>query len=184
MIKFTDLRVQKEHLIIAAEVEEIEDYFDDVYIDKIFVDTQDTFITSGPSANTIYSATVSGNLKEFSLTLTSADLNNIDLENTMFFVHVKAKGTPSPSTPCGYDKEYTLGVTFSLCPIYNLTLGYIKEIENTCDIPRSFINAILQLKAVQYSIDSKHFEQAAIYYKKFFKNLGTLGHTNNCGCHG
>ena len=96
MIKFTDLRVQKEHLIIAAEVEEIEDYFDDVYIDKIFVDTQDTFITSGPSANTIYSATVSGNLKEFSLTLTSADLNNIDLENTMFFVHVKAKGTPSP----------------------------------------------------------------------------------------
>ena len=62
MIKFTDLRVQKEHLIIAAEVEEIEDYFDDVYIDKIFVDTQDTFITSGPSANTIYSATVSGNL--------------------------------------------------------------------------------------------------------------------------
>lgn len=183
MIKFTDLRVQKERLTIVAEVREIEHYYDNVYIDKIIVDTQDTFTTSGPSANPIYSVTVNGNLKEFSISLSSTELGGIDINHTMFFVYGVAKGTPAPETPCGYDDVNSVGVTFSMCPIYNKTMGYIKEVENSCEIPKDFINMIIQLKAIQYSVDSGHFTQAVKYYNKFYKNL-SVNTSHTCGCHG
>lgn len=183
MIKFTELLVQKERLTIVAEVREIEDYYDNVYIDKIIVDSQDTFTTSGPSANPIYSVTVNGNEKKVSISLSSTELGGIDMDHTMFFVYGVAKGIPAPGTPCGYDDINSVGVTFSMCPIYNKAMGYIKEVENTCDIPGNFINIIIQLKAIQYSIDSGHFAQAAKYYNKFYKNLSVNSH-HNCGCHG
>ena len=183
MIKFTELRVQKERLTIVAEVREIEHYYDNVYIDKIIVDTQDTFTTSGPSANPIYSVTVNGNLKEFSISLSSTELGGIDINHTMFFVYGVAKGTPAPETPCGYDDVNSVGVTFSMCPIYNKTMGYIKEVENSCEIPKDFINMIIQLKAIQYSVDSGHFTQAVKYYNKFYKNL-SVNTSHTCGCHG
>ena len=184
MIKFTELRVQKGRLTIVAEVREIEDYYDNVYIDKIIIDSQDTFNSSGPSANPIYSVTVDGNQKKFSVSLDSSDLGGINIDNTMFFVYAQAKGVPHPvHTPCGFDDEYSVGVTFSLCPIYNATMGYIKQVENSCEIPRDFINMILQFKAIQYSIDSGHFTQAIAYYNKFYKNL-SVNTYSTCGCHG
>lgn len=183
MIKFTELRVQKERLTIVAEVREIENYYDNVYIDKIIIDSQDTFKTSGPSANPIYSVTVNGNEKKVSISLSSTELGGIDINHTMFFVYGVAKGTPAPETPCGYDDVNSVGVTFSMCPIYNKTMGYIKEVENSCEIPKDFINMIIQLKAIQYSVDSGHFTQAVKYYNKFYKNL-SVNTSHTCGCHG
>ena len=183
MIKFTELRVQKERLTIVAEVREIENYYDNVYIDKIIIDSQDTFNTSGPSANPIYSVTVNGNEKKVSISLSSTELGGIDMDHTMFFVYGVAKGTPAPETPCGYDDVNSVGVTFSMCPIYNKTMGYIKEVENSCEIPKDFINMIIQLKAIQYSVDSGHFTQAVKYYNKFYKNL-SVNTSHTCGCHG
>ena len=184
MIKFTELRVQKERLIIVAEVREIEDYYDNVYIDEILIDTQDTFVTTGPSANVIYSTTVEGNQKKVTLSLSVNDFtdNNIDINKTMFFVYAKAKGIPHPC-PCGFDQETSIGVTFSMCPIYNATMQYVKEVEYTCDIPENFINMYLRFKAIQYSIESGHFTQAIKYYNKFFKGIGVLNF-KSCGCHG
>ena len=183
MIKFTELRVQKERLTIVAEVREIENYYDNVYIDKIIIDSQDTFKTSGPSANPIYSVTVNGNEKKVSISLSSTELGGIDMNHTMFFVYGVAKGTPAPETPCGFDDTNSVGVTFSMCPIYNKTMGYIKEVENSCEIPKEFINMIIQLKAIQYSVDSGHFTQAVKYYNKFYKNL-SVNTSHTCSCHG
>lgn len=183
MIKFTELRVQKEHFTIVAEVKEIEDFYDNVYIDKIIIDTQDTFTTSGPSANPIYSVTLDGNQKTYSASLSSTELDNIGMDNTMFFVYAVAKGTPAPETPCGYDNINTLGVTFSMCPIVNRFMGYVKQVENTCEIPKDFINLMLQQKAIQYSISSGHFIQAIDFYKKFYSNIN-VNAFSRCGCHG
>lgn len=183
MIKFTELQVQNGRLVVVAEVSE-EQYYTNVYIDEVIIDTQDTFNTTGPSANPIYSAIISGNQKKVTLSLSSTDLNNVGVDNTMFFVYIKVKGTPSPNTPCGGDNEYTLGVTFSLCPIYNATMGYIKEINNTCDIPKNFIDMILRFKAIQYSVESGHFLDAIKYYNQFFRNVNVRGAVKKCGCHG
>lgn len=183
MIKFTDLRVHKGHLIITAEVREIKNYYDNVYISKIKIDSQDTFITSGPSSSLIYeSQTFESGTKKVTLDLAPQNFNgDIDMNKTMFFVYAIPGGAPADDVPCGFDPTVSVGVTFALCPIYNETMQYIKSIEGTCDIPTGFIDMILQFKAIQYSINSGHFTQAIKYYNKFYKNLSV---SNSCGCHG
>lgn len=54
MIKFTDLRVTKDgkQLIIGAKVKE-DSYYNDVYIDKVIIDTEETFSPTGPSSQGI-----------------------------------------------------------------------------------------------------------------------------------
>ena len=56
MIQFTDLRVTKDgkKLIIGAKVKEAS-YYDNVYIDKVIIDTEETFVSTGPSSDPIYS---------------------------------------------------------------------------------------------------------------------------------
>lgn len=184
MIKFTDLRVQKGHLIITAEVREINNYYDNVYIQQIKIDSQDTFNSSGPSSSLIYESPVySEGTKTVTLDLTPIDLGNLDIDRTMFFVYAIAGGSPAPGTPCGFDETPSVGVTFSLCPIYKETMQYVKEVENECLLPKNLINMILQFKAIQYSINSGHFTQAIKYYNKFYKNL-SVSTTSTCGCHG
>jgi len=185
MIKFTELRVHNGHLLITAEVREIEHYYDNVYIDSIKIDTQDTFVSTGPSSNLIYEYTTAGNVKEVTLDLSAVTLGLTEdqMLRTMFFVYAIAKGAPHPSTPCGFDNVTSTGVTFALCPIYNETMQYVKEVENTCELPKGLINMILQLKAIQYSIDSGHYTQAIKYYNKFYKTFDASVVTP-CGCHG
>ena len=184
MIKFTELRVHKGHLLITAEVRDLE-YYDNVYISQIKIDSQDTFDTHGPSSNLIYESEIfESGTKKVTLVLDSSSFNgDIDINKTMFFVYAVAGGTPTPNTPCGLDPCVSVGVTFALCPIYNETMQYVKQIENTCEIPQPFVNLILQYKAIQYSINSGHFTQAIKYYNKFYKNL-EVSTTKTCGCNG
>ena len=165
MIKFTELRVHKGHLIITAEVRQTKDYYDNVYIQQIKIDTQDTFSSSGPSDHLVYESEIfQDNPRFISLDLGPTDFNrNIDMDKTMFFVYAVAGGYPSPNTPCGFDDTISVGVTFSLCPLYNETMWYVKEVENSCEIPKNFVNLILQFKAIEYSINSGHFTQAIKY---------------------
>lgn len=184
MIKFTELRVNRGKLFISVKVRDF-DFCNNIFIDKIKIDTQATFKDTGPSESAIivYSSTNEENKKEWSGYFTSEQLGNVDMNNTMFFVYAIAKGCPSPDTPCGMDCINSVGVTFSLCPIYNETMQYVKEVENSCELPKNFINFILQFKAIQYSINSGHFNQAITYYNKFYKNLKT-GTGKPCGCNG
>lgn len=185
MIKFTELRVHKGHLIITAEVRQTKDYYDDVYINQIKIDTQDTFSSSGPSSNVVYESEVFENHpRRITLDLVSTDFNTeLDMDRTMFFVYAVSGGYPASDVPCGFDDEVSVGITFSLCPIYNETMQYVKRVEDSCELPKDFINMILQFKAIEYSINSGHFTQAVKYYNKFYKNLSRSA-IDSCGCHG
>ena len=62
-------------------------------------------------------------------------------------------------------------------------MRYVKQVEETCELPKDLINLILQFKAIEYSINSGHFTQAIKYYNKFYKSLGRSVF-DSCGCHG
>lgn len=184
MLKFSELRVFRGHLLITVEVQQIENYYDNVYINSIKIDTQDTFKSTGPSGNLIYQTTAPEGSKKFTLDLQARDFNSsINMSKTMFFVYAEPTGIPDPSTPCGLDNAVTLGVTFDKCPILNQTMAYVKEVNNTCEIPNGFINMILQYKAIQYAIDSGHFEEAIKFYNKFYGKI-TNRTFNKCKCNG
>lgn len=56
MIQFNELRVSPDgkKLIIDASVKDLQ-YYNDVYIDAIIIDTQDTYVANGSSTNPIFS---------------------------------------------------------------------------------------------------------------------------------
>lgn len=300
MVEFKELKITPDgkNLIINASIKDLE-YYKDVYIDSVIIDTQDTYLPSGPSSNPIYTKnfisklnykqsflgedfkspvlplkkgdkiissafTVSlrnsalpidytiksinlcntkisnpviptvSTIKNFEITennpvvtiigLDSSnnevrntdpntnwnntqlsveinyetrnfkDINiiipNIDtiiknvFENNLLFVYIKTVGTPAPNTPCGMDNITTLGIVSNLYPLYQHTFSYIKELNNTCSIPKNFINYILQYKAFELAVKTGHYTEAIRYWKKFFMGIEDSVITSNCGCYG
>lgn len=300
MVEFKELKITPDgkNLIINASIKDLE-YYKDVYIDSVIIDTQDTYLPSGPSSNPIYTKnfisklnykqsflgedfkspvlplkkgdkiissafTVSlrnsalpidytiksinlcntkisnpviptvSTIKNFEITennpvvtiigLDSSnnevrntdpntnwnntqlsveinyetrnfkDINiiipNIDttiknvFENNLLFVYIKTVGTPAPNTPCGMDNITTLGIVSNLYPLYQHTFSYIKELNNTCSIPKNFINYILQYKAFELAVKTGHYTEAIRYWKKFFMGIKDSVITSNCGCYG
>lgn len=156
-------------------------YYNNVYIDKIVIDTQDTFTTSGISNNPIYTYQVSGNLKQVQLTIKNEQMDATIDETTMFFVYVVTKGTPSSSTPCGMDNSTTLGVSVNTYSIYRKAINYISQVYNKCDIPKHFIDFILRYRAFQVCLKAKDYRLAITYWKKF-TNSNHISYANGCRC--
>lgn len=123
------------------------------------------------------------NLKSFRIELSELDgIPNI--HNNLFFVYIKTKGTPSADTPCGMDNIVTLGVTSNLYPLYQHAFNYIKDISNTCSIPKNFINFILQYKAFQLSVKIGHYVEAIKQWKRLFNDIKQPITNLNCKCYG
>lgn len=196
MIQFNTLKITQDgkSLIINASVKNL-DYYKDVLIGSIIIDNQDTYSASGPSSNPIYKHSFAGvdlvtgeeigGFKKISLTISAKELqdNNGDLNDDILYIYLVAVGTPSADTPCGMDNINTLGVALNLRPIYNSGMGYIKQVEKSCEIPKEFINFILEYKALDLALKTENYLQANKYWNKFFKNNKVISlNTSSCGC--
>lgn len=55
MLHFNELRITQDgkYLIIDASVDN-QDFYDDIILDSVVIDTQDTYVPNGPSSNPIY----------------------------------------------------------------------------------------------------------------------------------
>lgn len=55
MLHFNELRITKDdkYLIIDASVDN-QDFYDDIILDSVVIDTQDTYVPNGPSSNPVY----------------------------------------------------------------------------------------------------------------------------------
>ncbi len=191
MIQFNELRVTPngEKLVIDASIKGHR-YYDDVYIDTVIIDTQDTYVANGPSTEPVFYHEVvvdedSGleGKKRVRLELDSTSLNT-PLCDTLFFVYVVAKGTPSEDTPCGMDNQTTLGVVANLYPVYRTLVNYMKEVENDCEVPKNFIDTLLRFKAIELSVRTGHYTQAIKYWNKFFRGIKGKTINTGCGCYG
>lgn len=182
MIHFNELRVTPDgkHLIIDVRVLN-ESYYENVYIDSIIIDTQDTYISNGPSSKSLYSTKLTEeNTKNIRLILDTIDLGSL---NNLFFVYVRTKGTPSADTPCGMDNITTMGIVTNMYPFYQQAMNYIGEIADTCSVPQNFIDYILKIKALELAVKTGNYPDAIKYYNKFFKNKeGIIIKKGGCSC--
>lgn len=182
MVEFNELRIVDNCLIIDASVSSLP-YYKDVYIDTVVVDTQDTYLDNGPSDNPIfsYSEKEEDNNKNVRLELNPKTLK-IHNDN-LFFVYIITKGTPTINTPCGADKQITIGVAADLHPFYNKMMRSIREIDKVCTIPRTFIDGYLRYKALELSLKTCHYIDAIKIWSKF-KSLNRESTNSSCKCHG
>ena len=185
MLRFNELRItpDNKYLIIDVEVENL-NYYDNITIGNIVIDTHETFIQNSPSSNPVYTYTESQeDAKRVRLVINAKEIN-ASLSNTMFFVYAIAKGIPSPDTPCGMDVNKIIGTVVNLYPIYQTSIKYMKELINTCDIPKNLIDIILRIKSVELCIKTGNYIEAIKQWKKFFANNTNIASINNCGCYG
>ena len=189
MVVIEQLRISSDgqKLFIDAHINK-EYYDEDLVLDKISIDTQNTVLQSfdGPSENPVFTQTTVTNTsrpKEIHLVI---DKNLIDanLSKDMLYVYFHVKGTPPPNIPCGLDTPYTLGVTFNEGIIYNRMMGYTKEVANTCEIPMGFINMILQLEAIKAAIETGNYVTANKFYNRLINSKSSNIPNINCKCHG
>lgn len=205
MIQFNELKITKDglNLIIDVSIEK-GDYYEDVFLDSIYIDTEETFTSSGPSDNCIYHKEIkdentlkSANLNPIVSTLSSNYYTGIksyrlilnkqtlgaDLKNHVFFVHVTAKGLPKPNTPCGQDKSLVTGTVLYLYPIFKKSLCYMEVLNKCCEVPTDFIHYILQVKSLEYSIKNSNQDLVIKHWKNLTGNK-SLKITQNCNCNG
>lgn len=185
MVQFNDLTITPNGNCLNVEVSvKNEEYYNDILIETIVIDTQDTFISGGPSSKAIkvWERKEGDWIKEVSLTLNHQDLG-MDLSTNIFFVYVIASGTPAPDTPCGMDNSITMGTVIDLYPIYRKSMYYLEEMNDSCNIPKDLIDNILRIKSLELSIKTGNYPKAIQYWNKWFKNIKTTK-TNTCNCYG
>lgn len=210
MIHFNELKYDCNGtiLVIDVSVDDME-WFDNVEISNIVIDTQDTYTANGPSSNPIfiYETTpdpyfkdlaaksnnlvlansnssyvyIKGNNKNVRLEIPISKLNIIP-SNTILFVYAMASGVPAPNTPCGMDRSTIMGTVIYLQDIYNRIISNIKEIEKECSIPKSFINEILKFSAIECCVRTGNYPLLIKYWKKFYENKLSDKTTKICLC--
>lgn len=182
MLYFKELRVSPDGktLIIHAAVDQ-KSFYSHVFIDSVVIDTQSTYVSSGPSNTPLYTQTLQSydNRKELRLELDMQDLG-VDSERTMFFVYIKSRGDVSPEVPCAAVRDLIMGTVINLRPIYTKALHYMKEMGRDCEIPKGFIDLILRVKALELAVRTGNYPQAIRYWTKFF--LTSVFRTDNPGC--
>lgn len=198
MIRFNELKIENNYIIIDVQIEE-EKYFKDMYIDSIVIDTQDTFIVNGPSSKAIYTKTFNTdtdvNKEEIVYTQGTDKYNrvriyidgknlNVDIHKTMFFVYVIAGGTPTADTPCRWDENKALHTLVDTQVLYNNMIQYVKELNKDCSTPDNFINAILQFNAIDLALKTNQYPLAIDLWKRFYSDIESNIVLPNCGCNG
>ena len=214
MIVFNNIRISQDdkYITIDAEIENNK-YYENMYIDSVIIDNQDTFSPNGPSSNPIYTykaqplnsdiytendlankVTDEDNIpvqdknntyysRKVHLELTKVDLNLATLEKNIFFIYIVAGGVPAPNTPCGYDNNIAVKVLVNTYPIYRNIMNYIKELGNICSVPYNLIDKSLQLKMLDISIQTGNNIEAINIWKKYFMDNIT-NEPINCNCNG
>ena len=208
MIRFNELKIEDNYIIIDAQIEE-EKYFKDMYIDSIVIDTQDTFIANGPSSKAIYTKIFNTDVhpvyeniqcapvkKEENIYTQGIDKHNrvriyidgkdlnVDIHKTMFFVYVIAGGTPAVDTPCRWDENKALHTLVDTQVLYNNMIQYVKELNKDCSTPDNFINAILQFNAIDLALKTNQYPLAIDLWKRFYSDIESNVVLPNCGCNG
>lgn len=186
MIVINECRINPEGkcLVIEATVDNLE-YFDKVYIDSVIVHTDLTYSESPSDDDAVYKVTFEGeNKKHIKISITAKDINLSTLNDRIFFVYVYSGGIPAVDTPCGMDNCYTMTVAVNWRPIYNMAMGYIKELGSDCSVPKGFMDMVLRLKAFDLSLRTGNFPMAIKQWDKFFINKVSVSTSKGCGCNG
>lgn len=167
MIQFNELRItpNDERIIIDVKVEDIACY-KNVLIESIVIDTQDTYVDNGPSVNAVFSYFVGK--KSIRLDINTDQCP--ELKGKLLFVYILTSGEVSEDIPIEFRNNRTVGTIINTYPIYKKAMYYTKELADTNNIPKGFIDQILKIKALELSLKTGNHQEIIRYWNKLFKN--------------
>lgn len=195
MLNFNELRLTPDNkcLIIDVSVEDIS-YFENVTIDSIFIDTQETWVPNGPSDKAVVVYSPENKVLDI---IQDGEGRHVRLEiqkplidtsaKQMYFVYAIADTSNAPDAalaPCTCSNERILGTVVNTYYLYSTLLTGIKEIAADCGNTKNFINSFLRLQSIDASIRAGNYPLAIKYWNMFFNEEIKEINYKPCGCHG
>lgn len=152
MIKYNILKIEGNNLIIDFEVED-KPYYSSVTILGVRVDTPLTYGTDNPifieNDNDVTRYT-----KEIFIPEAKREL--------LIITPIIYEALP-PDTPCGADIVETAAI-YDKNVLLDKGIGYLKELGDTCEIPRDFVDYILKRYALDMAIATCNYRAAIKYW--------------------
>lgn len=184
MVEFNRLIVLPKYqgIYLDVQVPDIP-YYENIYIDRVVIDTQDTYTNCGISSKPVYEYKVDGDVKSLQLTISDSDILVPCMAGQLFFVYVVTKGTFAPDTPQGCDCHTTLAACADTYRIYRQGTKYMAETYKECEVPRHFLDFILRYNAFKIAMKTRDYPLAIAYWEKFNKQM-CYKSSSNCGCNG
>lgn len=170
MIKYNTLKIEGNNLIIDFEVED-KPYYSNVRIEGVRVDTPLTYGTDTPYY--IYD--------EDDVTRYKAEIFIPDVKKELLIITPQVHVALPPDTPCGAD-IIDMAAVYDRDVLLDKGLGYLKELGDTCEISRGFVDFILKRHALDMVIATCNYSMAIKYWKMLTMVKGTT--IKGCGCDG
>ena len=170
MIKYNTLKIEGNNLIIDFEVED-KPYYSNVSIGGVRVDTPLTYGTDTPYY--IYD--------EDDVTRYEAKIFIPDVKKELLIITPQVHVALPPDTPCGAD-IIDMAAVYDRNVLLDKGLGYLKELGDTCEISRGFVDFILKRHALDMAIATCNYSMAIKYWKMLTIIKGAA--IKGCGCYG
>lgn len=170
MIKYNTLKIEGNNLIIDFEVED-KPYYSNVSIEGVRVDTPLTYGTDTPYY--IYD--------KDNVTRYEAEIFIPDVKKELLIITPQVYVALPPDTPCGAD-IIDMAAVYDRNVLLDKGLGYLKELGDTCEISRGFVDFILKRHALDMAIATCNYSMAIKYWKMLTMIKGTT--IKGCGCNG
>lgn len=202
MIQFNDIKINTQADTLSIDVEIIPDEaFSKCYLKKIYIDTQDSYLTSGPSEDVVYTKEIDKGDIDYNIPGSYVEIDDdkkvrklkidipqieikANLASNFFIVYVEADGIISDTNVNFCETDYMgVGCVFHMRKVYQGFISWIREIANSCEIPKNFIYSYLQYQALLTSVRTGNMMEAIKIYNKYIKNIqGVGGNINGCSC--
>lgn len=170
MIKYNTLKIEGNNLIIDFEVED-KPYYSNISIEGVRVDTPLTYGTDTPYF--IYD--------EDNVTRYENEIFIPDVKKELLIITPQVYVALPPDTPCGAD-IIDMAAVYDRNVLLDKGLGYLKELGDTCEISRGFVDFILKRHALDMAIATCNYSMAIKYWKMLTMIKGTT--IKGCGCNG
>lgn len=152
MIKYNDLRIEGNNLIIDFEVED-KPYYSSVAILGVRVDTPLTYGTDNP----IFIE------NENDVTRYTKEIFIPEAKRELLIITPIIYEALPPDTPCGADIVETAAI-YDKNVLLDKGIRYLKELGDTCEIPRDFVDYILKRYALDMAIATCNYRAAIKYW--------------------
>jgi hypothetical protein len=181
MVEFKQLKVTRDGKQLIADVAvKAGQWYDNVYVGGIMIDTMDNYLSAGPSSHSFnFELDTDEKRHRFVLDPSELGISNFD---ELYFVYAYTKGTPAPDIPCGKDVNMVLTPVYNPYPFYQNLMDYIKQLGASCCVPKGFIDALLKLKGLETACITGNYTDAILYFKKFFSKIKRYAGIRKGGC--
>ena len=170
MIKYNTLQIDGDYLIVDLEIED-KPYYSNVRIEGVRVDTPLTYGTDTPYY--IYD--------EDDVTRYKTEIFIPDVKKELLIITPQVYVALPPDTPCGAD-IINMAAVYDRDVLLDKGLGYLKELGDTCEISRGFVDFILKRHALDMVIATCNYSMAIKYWKMLTMVKGTT--IKGCECDG